>query len=247
MEALPAETWTQIIHWIALDPSDPADHGENGDETKNGEFRSNLGNVRLSCKLLSQLATRELFSAVCLCPTNDSITKCDRILSSAYLRPMVRELHVETAPWFGHCNSRSEQPQAWRDLVERMHQFPHLSAVYLKLEQSCWADEGVDEDHSDCEMEDEESRQRNLMLCFRAMAKLNGLEGRRIAKLTVGSFHSTIRGDVVSSKNLRACSRNWTSYTCMCAGLILSPTTRMKKFLGSQAYRRPGQYFMAPG
>lgn len=202
IETLPVEAWSQIIHWIALDPSDDGD--VDGDDSKNGEFRSNLGNVRLSCKLLSQLASRELFSTVYLYPTEDSIAKSDNILSSAYIRPMVRELRVEAMPWSGHGGNRLEQPQAWRDLVERMYEFPNMNAVDLKLEQSCWADEGADEEHGECLMEGEENRQRNLTLCFRAMAKLNGVEGRRIAKLTVGSLHSTIRGDIVSSKEFES-------------------------------------------
>lgn len=95
------------------------------------------------------------------------------------------ELRVETNLRDKEPDWPLDQPPAWRDVVNRIHEFPNLESVYLRFGRFCWAN-GL-EYGSDWVTDDEGSREKNVKLRFGATAKVNGLENRHIAKMTVGS------------------------------------------------------------
>lgn len=85
------EIWSQIVHFVVF---------EDGGEIRNLDPYGdpNLSNLRLSCKFLSHLASRQLFAAVSFDPTEKSLENCAHILDTAHLRLLVRELRIVTLP-----------------------------------------------------------------------------------------------------------------------------------------------------
>ncbi|TLS27653.1 hypothetical protein PpBr36_04814 [Pyricularia pennisetigena] len=192
LSTLAGEILSTIVSY--LDPWTPGfSHGEDNNRIYDADFNSldDLRNLRLTCRALHIVATRQLFRAVRLRPSDESAEKWGNIADSPTLRAHAREAIVDSAmsedvdpeePW--------EPPESWAAALGRLGDFPRVEAVALHFSSQCAAEAGDFWDKEVAETESERSDVLDMVFC--ALACVNDLPDHGIRALSVKNLQNIV-------------------------------------------------------